>query len=511
MQPRNTVRSSLLAQQAPDCMPTPPQSRLRHALQGRTLWTQAGSTGRAPAADNEPCCRLSIIGIIGSHFVISAIVLMAHSPAPLPANEEDRVLSLEHLNVLDSLPERDFDDIVLLATTLCDAPIALVSLIDRERQWFKACIGLDVRETHRDLAFCAHAILQPDDVMVVEDATTDPRFRESPLVLGPPYIKFYAGAPIRTEDGHALGTVCVIDIWPRVLTEQQRLALQALARQTGALLENRLLNEQRDRHAAELTLSLENAQSQSLALERNLRHSQRVSSLGMLTASIAHDFNNLLQALSASLQLINMRSRRPRDVETFSNSGLQAVEHGRQLVTRLLNSVRQDGHELICIDVSERLEAARDLLWRSVGDQLELTFDFSARGWGVLCVEAQLHAAVLNLLANARDAMSGPGKAHIATRFESVKDEPRLQAGDYVVLSVSDNGAGMVDHLKDQIFEPFFTTKTSGLGTGLGLAQVQEFAVNAGGGVLVETAPGSGTTMHLYLRILGQINSESHG
>ncbi len=131
---------------------------------------------------------------------------------------------------------------MLLATTLCDAPIALVSLVDRERQWFKACIGLDVQETHRDLAFCAHAILQPSDVLVVEDATTDPRFRESPLVLGPPYIRFYAGAPIRTEAGHAMGTVCVIDIWPRVLSEQQRRALLALARQTAALMQYRLVS-----------------------------------------------------------------------------------------------------------------------------------------------------------------------------------------------------------------------------------------------------------------------------
>ncbi|EGH42541.1 GAF:ATP-binding region, ATPase-like:histidine kinase A, partial [Pseudomonas syringae pv. pisi str. 1704B] len=96
-----------------------------------------------------------------------AVRPMTHHPAPLPASEEERVLSLEHLKILDSAPEQDFDDIVLLATTLCDAPIALVSLVDRERQWFKACIGLDVQETHRDLAFCAHAILQPSDVLVV--------------------------------------------------------------------------------------------------------------------------------------------------------------------------------------------------------------------------------------------------------------------------------------------------------------------------------------------------------
>ncbi|NYS42039.1 GAF domain-containing protein, partial [Pseudomonas syringae pv. actinidiae] len=208
---------------------------------------------------------------------------MTHHPAPLPASEEDRVLSLEHLKILDSAPEQDFDDIVLLATTLCDALSPWFRWLTGERQWFKACIGLDVRETHRDLAFCAHAILEPSDVLVVEDATTDPRFKESPLVLGPPYIRFYAGAPIRNDAGHALGTVCVIDIWPRVLTEQQRLALLALARQTAALMQYRLLTEQRDQQAAQLALELDNAQRQGQSTEQNLRDSQRMSSLGMLT------------------------------------------------------------------------------------------------------------------------------------------------------------------------------------------------------------------------------------
>ena len=117
---------------------------------------------------------------------------MPHRPAPFPDDEEERVLSLEHLGILDSAPEQNFDDVVRLATTLCDTPIALVSLVDRERQWFKACLGLDVRETHRDLAFCAHAILDPADMLVVEDALLDPRFQHSALVLGEPHIRFYA-------------------------------------------------------------------------------------------------------------------------------------------------------------------------------------------------------------------------------------------------------------------------------------------------------------------------------
>lgn len=431
---------------------------------------------------------------------------MTHRPAPFPANEEERALSLEHLRVLDSAAEQGFDDVVLLATTLCNAPIALVSLVDRERQWFKACIGLDVQETHRDLAFCAHAILEPAEVMIVEDASLDPRFEHSPLVLGPPYIRFYAGAPIRTRAGHALGSVCVIDTRPRTLSAAQSLALQALARQTAALLQLRLLDQQREQYAAELALQLEAAQEYNLAAEQSLNHSRRVSSLGMLTASIAHDFNNLLQSFSASLQMIRLRARRPIDVERFSDTGMQAVEQGRQLVNHLLSSVRRDGPELICLDVSKRIAAAQELMQRSMSRDIELTFDLAAHGLGVMCVEVQLHAVVMNLLANARDALAGPGRVTVATRLQAVEDDLQLAQGDYLVLSVSDNGPGMTKALAARVFEPFFTTKASGQGTGLGLAQVREFAQSAGGCVRLETAPGAGTSVRLYLRVLGRID-----
>lgn len=431
---------------------------------------------------------------------------MTHRPAPFPANEEERALSLEHLRVLDSAAEQGFDDVVLLATTLCNAPIALVSLVDRERQWFKACIGLDVQETHRDLAFCAHAILEPAEVLIVEDASLDPRFEQSPLVLGPPYIRFYAGAPIRTRAGHALGSVCVIDTRPRTLSAAQSLALQALARQTAALLQLRLLDQQREQYAAELALQLEAAQEYNLAAEQSLNHSRRVSSLGMLTASIAHDFNNLLQSFSASLQMIRLRARRPIDVERFSDTGMQAVEQGRQLVNHLLSSVRRDGPELICLDVSKRIAAAQELMQRSMSRDIELTFDLAAHGLGVMCVEVQLHAVVMNLLANARDALAGPGRVTVATRLQAVEDDLQLAQGDYLVLSVSDNGPGMTKALAARVFEPFFTTKASGQGTGLGLAQVREFAQSAGGCVRLETAPGAGTSVRLYLRVLGRID-----
>lgn len=434
---------------------------------------------------------------------------MTHRPAPPPDNEEERILSLEHLGVLDSEPEQSFDDVVLLAKTLCNVPIALVSLVDRERQWFKACVGLDVRETHRDLAFCAHAILAPAEVLVVEDTLQDPRFQHSALVLGPPFIRFYAGAPIRSDSGLPMGTVCVIDTQPRSLSEPERVGLLALARQTAALLELRLLNQQREEHANELLARLDESQGHSREVELSLRHAQRVSSLGMVTASIAHDFNNLLQALYASFQLVRMRARRPTDVEQLSDTGLQAVEQGRQLVNQLMACVRQDGSDLICVDISERVEAMQELLLHTVTTDISLSFDLKARGFGVLCDETQLQAVLINLLVNARDALAGSGQVHVATGHLSIEDDLELTQGDYLVLSVTDNGPGMDSEIAAKVFEPFFTTKPLGKGTGLGLSRVREFALSAGGGVKVNTAPGIGTTMSLYLRALGRVDSYS--
>jgi len=157
----------------------------------------------------------------------------------MSAGEADRLAALRRYKILDTEPEQRFDDLALLASQICGTPMALISLVDRDRQWFKARVGVDVPQTPRDIAFCAHAIEQPD-LFVVPDALKDARFRDNPLVRAEPRIRFYAGAPLVTTGGNALGTICVLDREPRVLTQAQQDALEALKRQVVAQLDLRL-------------------------------------------------------------------------------------------------------------------------------------------------------------------------------------------------------------------------------------------------------------------------------
>jgi GAF domain-containing protein len=158
--------------------------------------------------------------------------------APISGNEAKRLKVLWQYDVLDTVPEELFDDLTELAASICEAPIALISLVDENRQWFKSKIGITLNETSRDVSFCAHAIKQ-NDLFIVPDATKDSRFAKNPLVTSKPKIRFYAGAPLITADGYALGTLCVIDQVPRELRADQKRALTILARHVVSQLELR--------------------------------------------------------------------------------------------------------------------------------------------------------------------------------------------------------------------------------------------------------------------------------
>ncbi len=157
---------------------------------------------------------------------------------PIPSNEEERLRELRKFEVLDTLPEDIFDEITRIAARICGTKIALVSLVDAKRQWFKSRHGLEATETPREVSFCGHAILQ-DDLFLVEDSSLDPRLSDNPLVVNAPSVKFYAGVPLKTPSGHRIGTLCVIDSQKKSLTEKQAEVLRVLAREVIEILEIR--------------------------------------------------------------------------------------------------------------------------------------------------------------------------------------------------------------------------------------------------------------------------------
>ncbi len=377
--------------------------------------------------------------------------------APLPPNEAERLSALAAHDILDTLPEQGFDDLTRLASHLCGAPIALVSLVDAQRQWFKSRVGLEAEETHRDVAFCAHAILD-EGLLVVPDAFQDERFHDNPLVTGEPHVRFYAGAPLRTEGGLALGTLCVVDHVPRRLTEGQLEALRALGRQVEAQLQLRLRLREAERREAE-------SRSQRDALARVRQQKDA------LLHAVMRDFQTPLSGIQSSASYALSRALEPEQVRVAAREIREAAEGLRRTVANLLDASNEElplvprmtefdvtallgevardfalriqgshRHFTQVTRVSEPLvQADRELLRRTLENLLDNSFRFTALGSGRVSLEASQPEPGL-LEVRVRD--EGPGvpaaaRAHVFETHvpEGVPTAARARASNSVGLS----------------------------------------------------------------------------
>ena len=423
-------------------------------------------------------------------------------PVPVPANETARLAALRAYHVLDTSAEEEFDDLTQLASRLCCAPIALVSLIDQDRQWFKSRVGLDVTETPRDLAFCAHAIMG-DETLVIPDATKDERFANNPLVTSDPNIRFYAGMPLMTPSGHAVGTLCVIDRVPRTLTEDQMDTLKVLGRQVVTQLELRLSCR---------TLAIALAEQEEAG--RRLRESKQALTAALAVAQAATNAkSNFLAAMSHEI-------RTPMNgimgiAELLLDMGLteeqrdfvETLHHSADLLLTILNDILdfskiEAGHldvESVPFDLRRTIHETHDLLATKAaakGLMLSHQYPDDRPDW-FRGDPTRIRQVVMNLIGNAVK-FTTTGSVTVVTRIE-----PCPEGRWHLRLAVTDTGIGIPASAHPTLFRRFTqvdssTTRKFG-GTGLGLAISKQLVELMGGTMGLDSTEGMGSTFWFEL------------
>jgi signal transduction histidine kinase len=358
--------------------------------------------------------------------------------------------------VLDTAPEAAFDDITRLAAYVCRTPTALISLVDEHRQWFKAAVGLDAKETGRDESFCGHAIHEPD-LLVVNDALLDPRFAGNPLVTGGPKVRFYAGAQLRSSEGFALGTICVIDTEPHVLSAEQKGLLQALARQAMAQLE----------------------------LRRTLALAEQANSYrARLMAVAGHDLKQPLQVVTAVLDRFHTRTTDEKERDRASIGLESAREIGRQLDSLARASRLDDETPAAQVEPFCAARVLRPLAgnWSFMAEKRGLSLSVVASQVQVLSDPALLSTILNNLIGNALK-YTDRGGVVVGVR----------RRGEVLRFEVHDTGRGISPEQQATIFHAFTQADPTVDGLGLGLAIVRRTAEVLHHRVSVVSEPGKGS------------------
>ncbi|WP_338373493.1 GAF domain-containing sensor histidine kinase [Marivirga tractuosa] len=391
----------------------------------------------------------------------------------IPDNENERLKELRRLNILDSEQEKDFDELVELASIICGVPISLVTLVDADRQWFKSKKGVSVDSTHRDVSFCGHAI-HGDDIFIIENAVADERFYDNPLVVDDPSIRFYAGMPIKSENGFNLGTLCVIDSEPKSLDETQIRALRILGGQASKLI------ELRDK---KLRLESTNEKLQSL----NELNSQ-------ITSIISHDLKGPIKSMRAYLNSKYIDANRPEDLAQLFPLVKNNLNSLDELVENLLEWSRSTNDvnfveiniKDVVLEICSLFEGNaldKDIeLKCGIGDDLKVVADLS-----------MIRFVLRNLINNAIKF----------TENGLVKVDIEETDNKKAVIKVIDTGVGIPNDLLKRLKLKDKKISTKGTrnekGTGLGLQLVREFLSIHKTDLNIESEENKGSTFSFVL------------
>jgi len=395
---------------------------------------------------------------------------VAPSDSNLHSGEIIRLRRLREYEILDTLPEEDFDNITRIASAICQTPISLISLVDRDRQWFKSSIGLRERETPLDASFCAHAINHPEQVMTIPDATLDHRFTQNPLVTGEPGIRFYAGVPLVDSTGCALGTLCIIDNKTRSLTNEQEETLRALGSQVMRLLELRLRNKEIQQISERLSVKNE--------------------ALHQFALTLSHDIKSPLAGIQMLADLI--QGHLPTDVHPKVNDAVEMIKNTghrlSDLVGDVLDYYKLGAHSDVQPEDFE-LKPFFDGIMGMILDPNQEAYETHSEIASIHFKKVVLELVLINLVENAW-RHNDVSHLKITLRADQVSDGVRI--------AVRDNGKGM-DLEKLQPLQRMFqsSNKVDRFGRkshGLGLAKVRKLLEQEGIQLCVESTPGAGTS-----------------
>ncbi|MFM9825726.1 sensor histidine kinase [Flavobacterium sp.] len=389
--------------------------------------------------------------------------------------ESERITSLKSYLVLDTETEEEIDNLTQLASEICETPIALVSIIDENRQWFKSKVGLDVNETNRDLAFCAHTINETNELFIIEDARSDKRFFDNPLVTSYPNVIFYAGFVLKSDENLPLGTLCVIDNSPRKLSDKQIRSLKTISKQ----IMNLLNYKKSMRKQEELRIQL---------VQKN-RELERFASIA------AHDLKSPLANIMSAANLFS--EIYASQIDTQGNLLIDSIEKSGQrlklLVDGLLEFTKIDDLNLLTKSKVDLIKLVRDLT-KLIGNNDNLKISLNNKLTSIETYPILLDQILINLFSNSLKYSN--------KKIAEIELNVSENSSHYLFI-VKDNGPGIAKKNQTTIFNLFQIASTKdqfgNKGNGIGLATVKKIIEKLGGEIHIESEEGQGAEFHFSI------------